>query len=655
MRPLNVLVSLLASLGMTAHVLASEPQVNWPLPRAIAPPPAIALPRDTPYPGTIRLDVDASDAARGIHRIHETVPVRGSRHLTLLFPQWIPGDPVPPNALDQLAGLAMSANGKPLRWRRDAVESAAFHVDVPAGAHAIDIDFQFLVPADQRIGPVLSTPTMMDLQWQSHTLYPAGYYTRRILVAPSLTLPKDWQFASSLAGARRAGNTVQFSTVSLETLVDSPVMASRWMRQITLSDDPVPVRLDVAADSEAGLEIPGDIVDQYRRAVAQAYKLFGGRHFDHYDMMLWMSDSFGPSYFEQRRSDESALPAAFFSNRERYKRSFGNPFHGFVHSWNGLFRVPAAMWTANFNTPPQDSLLWVFEGLTVYWNEVLNARSGIASREEALSVLETEVSDVVNRPGLQWRTLQDASDQVNIQRGNGSIFPEGRRQPWPDWQLNNDEPYEQGALIWLDIDTLIRQRSKGQRSLDDFARGFFGVRDGSLVAAPYTFDDLVAGLNAVLPFDWKTFLLARVDSVGIKTDLDGIDRGGYRLVWSEDQSPTQRTRESRRGTADLRFSVGMTVAKDGSVTEVAWGSPAWNAGLVIGAKILSINGRPFEAAEIKSAVADARPGDVLELRVARGSTEQQLSVALVGGLRYPHLERVQDAPGLLDDILEARH
>lgn len=641
-------------LGLPTLAVASTSHDIWPLPTAVTPPPAIATPRDVAYPGVIRLEIDATDVARGIHRIHETVPVQGGQRLTLLFPQWIPGDPVPPNALDQLAGLVVRATGTPLKWRRDAAEPAAFHIDVPAGVSEVDVDFQFLVPSEQRVGPVLATPTMLDLQWQSHVLYPAGYYARRIMIDPSVKLPANWHFASSLEGARRSGDVVRFAPTSLDTLVDSPVMAARWMKQYSLSENPVPVRLDVAADTEAGLAVPDEVIDRYRREVAQAYTLFGGRHFDHYDLMVWLSNDFGPSYFEQRQSGENQVSADFFSNRERYATQWGTPFHGYVHSWNGLFRVPAPMWSANFNTPPQESLLWVFEGLTVYWNDVLDARSGITTLPEAVASWGKVAANFSARPGMQWRTLQDASNELLIQHGNANIWPDGRRKSWPDWQLEVIDAYSQGALVWLDVDTLIRERSGGRKSLDDFARDFFGIRDGSLVAAPYTFDDLVAGLNAVLPYDWDTFLRARVDSVSATADLDGIARGGYRLSWTDQPSAQQLASEQRSGKVDLRFSLGMTLDKKGTVSAVTWDGPAWRAGIVAGEKVQSINGAAYSAEALKTAVNATRNGGKINVQVARGVTTQVLSVAWTGGPRYPHLERVPGTAALLDDILAPR-
>ena len=649
-------LTLLATLVMLSgtRVAASEVAAKVLPPRAVVTPPAIDTPRDIAFPGTLHLEVDATDVLRGIHRIHETVPVHGPQHLTLLFPQWIPGDHVGPNSLDQLAGLVVSAGGKTLKWRRDTLEARAFHINVPAGTQLVELDYQYLVSTQRRMGPVLATPTLLDLQWQSHVLYPAGYYARRIRVDPALTLPTGWQFASALDGAKRVGDVVHFAPVTLDTLVDSPVMAARWMKQYSLSDDPVPVRLDIAADSESGVDVSTESLNKYRRAVAQAYKLFGARHYDHYDQMIWLSNGFGPAYFEQRRSGESAMPTAFFSDPERYRRATGVPYHGFVHSWNGLFRTPAGMWTPNFNTPQQTGLLWVFEGLTDYWNTVLDARSGIASHEDSVAYLETTASDASLRSGLQWRTLEDVSNELVMQDGNSNIYPEGRTQVWPDWQLETFDAYSQGELIWLDIDTLIRQRSGGQRSLDDFARGFFGINDGSMVPVTYTLDDLVAALNAVLPYDWATFLHARVDSIKGSVDLDGIERGGYRLAWAEQPPPAQQANEDKRGLADLRFSLGITLDKEGAVSAVIWGSPAWQAGLVTGAKILAVNGQPFDLASIKAAITAARQGGKLDLRVARGATELLLPVVWAGGLRYPHLERIPGAPALLDDILKPR-
>ena len=663
MKHLALLATLVALLDAPSSALATRSHVDatsstppaWPLPQAVALPPAIEAPRDTPYPGTIRLEVDATDVARRIHRIHEHIPVSGPQALTLLFPQWMPGDHAPTGAIDQLAGLVITAGGKTLKWTRDTVQVHAFHVDVPAGVRAIDLAYQFLVPADEKVGPVLLTPTMLDLQWQSLVLYPAGHYARRITVEPSVTLPAGWMFASALDGAQRVGDVVRFAPVTLDALIDSPLMAGRWMKRLSLGESPVPVHLDLAADKESDLAVPAEAIDLYRQAVAQAYALFGSRHYDHYDLMIWLSNDFGPTYFEQHRSSENRMPAAFFADWNKYERYAGVPLHGFVHSWNGLFRTPAPMWTANFNVPQQDTLLWVFEGLTVYWNDVLDARSGIAGTQDALASFERTAADLATRPGTQWRTLQDASNEQVIQHGNGNIFPEGRRQSWPDWQLGASDPYDQGELIWLDADTLIRQRTGGRKSLDDFARGFFGVRDGSWVAFTYTFDDLVAGLNDVLPYDWARFLRARADAVGDLPRLDGIERGGYRLVYTDQQSPAAYDAEQRRGTADLRFSLGMTVDKDGAITDVVWDGPAFQAGLGAGAKILAVDGTPFTAAALKAAVTSARDGGKLHLLVSRGAAEQALDVSWSGGLRYPHLQRIPGAPALLDDILTPRH
>jgi predicted metalloprotease with PDZ domain len=401
------------------------------------------------------------------------------------------------------------------------------------------------------------------------------------------------------------------------------------------------------------LALPGNIIDGYRREVVQAYKLFGAQHYDHYDMLMWLSSGFGPSYFEQHRSGENALPTAFFSN-PAYKNSLGAPFHGFVHSWNGMFRTPATMWTADFNTPQQVTLLWIFEGLTVYWNNVLNARSGVVDHEGSMAALEKVATDLSLRSGLQWRTLQDVSNELVMQHGNSNIYPEGRRQVWPEWQLDTSDSYNQGEFVWLDIDTLIRKSSGGKRSLDDFARGFFGINPGSTVPVTYTFDDLVAGLNAVEPYDWETFLRERVDSIRATPDLDGIERGGYQIAWTEQPSAKQQAAEDKLGNADLRFSLGLALDKEGSIATVIWGSPAWKAGLITGEKILAVNGQPFTIAILKAAITAAQHGERFDLRIAHDEIELSLPIVWNGGLRYPHLQHIAGVPALLDDILQPR-
>ncbi|NOK18171.1 M61 family metallopeptidase [Corallococcus carmarthensis] len=625
---------------------ASAASQSWPLPQPAPMPPPIEAPRDTPFPGTIRLHVDATDTARGLFRATETLPVVPGRRLTLFFPQWLPGDHGPTGQLDGLAGLKVQAGKRVIAWTRDAVQVAAFHIDIPTGVTSIDVHYQFLGATESRVGPVLTTSTMLDLQWHNLVLYPSGHYARHITYAASVKLPAGWEFASPLTVAQRDGDGIQFEPVTLDTLVDSPVIAGRSFKRILLSATPVPVHVNIVADDASGLEPPPEFVRGYQQLVQQASRLFGSHHYDHYDLMLWLADGFGPSYFEHLRAGENALPADFFTTWKDRPERRGHLAHGFVHSWNGLFRRPAEMWTPNFNTPERDSLLWVFEGLTSYWQDVLTTRAGLWSREDALEDLAGTVAAMVSRPGRRWRPLRDVTNDAIVQRR--------KALSWKGWQRDMFDAYSEGELIWLEADTLIRERSGGRKSLDDFARAFFGVRPGSQITMTYTLEDIVAALNAVEPHDWSGFFRSRIEDTRDDAPLAGITRGGYRLVWSEEPTDAVRRAEAVSGNVDLSYSLGMTVAKDGKVLRVDWEGPAFDAGLLPGAVVTAVNGLPHDSQRLKDAVRATARQEPLRLSWRQGSATRSALIPWQQGLRYPRLRRVEGTPARLDAILKPR-
>ena len=195
----------------------------------------IPAPQDVPYPGVIQLQVDATDLDHRVFRVKETLPVAGPGRTTLLYPKWLPGNHSTTGPIDKLAGLIVRSDaGQRLEWQRDPVEMHAFHVDVPAGVKQLHLEFEFVTPTDTSQGRVTMTPDLLGLQWEKTLLYPAGFYARQIPVAASVQLPAGWQFASALRGAQRAGDTVQFATVPLETLVDSPLFAGPHYRRVEL-------------------------------------------------------------------------------------------------------------------------------------------------------------------------------------------------------------------------------------------------------------------------------------------------------------------------------------------------------------------------------------------------------------------------------------
>jgi predicted metalloprotease with PDZ domain len=630
-----------------AALLAAFPVLaDGPLPTAVALPAATPAPQDLPYPGTIRLSVDATDLDHHIFRIHESIPVQGGQPLTLLLPQWIPGNHAPSGNIAEMGGLLVRADGQRLAWSRDTVDDFAFHIQPPGNARTVEVDFQFLSAVERDQGRVVMTPEMLSLQWIFMSLYPAGYYARQIPVAASVTLPEGWGFGTALEVAGRKDGQVDFKTVPYDVLVDSPMLAGRYFRQIELDPGAArPVTLDIAADRPELLEIKPEQIEAHKTLVRQADLLFASRHFDHYDFLLSVTERLGGIGLEHHRSSEDGVPPGYFTEWDKDSPSRDLLPHEYTHSWNGKYRRPADLWTPNYNVPMQDSLLWVYEGQTQYWGHVLAARSGLVGKDLALQSLALTAAAYDNMPGRAWKPLQDTT--------NDPIVARRRPQPWRSWRRSEDY-YSEGALIWLDADTLIRERSGGQRSLDDFARAFFGVFDGSFTELTYGFDDLVKALNTVEPYDWAGFLRTRLDGNGA-APLDGLARGGYKLVYRENPTEFQRQQMALRRIEDFTYSLGFTLSsKDATMAAVQWDSPAFKAGLTVGTKLLAVNGIAYDKDRLKEAVKAAKGGAPLALLVQNGDHYRTVAVDWRGGLRYPHLEKQGEGAASLDAILTPR-
>ncbi len=483
--------ALLGPYLLPAIAFAGPAFAAGPGPVPAMPVPAIAAPQDKPFRGTIQLSIDATDLDRKIVRIHETIPVEAG-DLTLLYPKWLPGTHAPEGAIDRVAGLEIKANGQKIDWIRDPVEVYAFHLTVPAGVAKLDVTFQYLSPVNDDVGDAEITANMMVLEPIRLSLYPAGYFARQIQVTPDITLPAGWQFASALDGAAsdKIGH-VSFKTTPYETLVDSPIFAGRYMAKLDLDPGgPVPVHMDVMADRPSQLEMKPEDLAAHRALIQQAYRLFGSHHYDHYDFLVSVSDTVARGGLEHHRSSEDDTFADYLTDPAKSLFDRDLLSHEYTHSWNGKFRRPADLWTPSYDVPMRDGLLWVYEGQTEYWGKMLAARSGIWTKDQALDEWASIAATYDNMPGRSWRPLRDTT--------NDEIINPRRPLSWRNWQRFEDY-YDEGALIWLDADTLIREMSKGAHSLDDFAKGFFGVEDGSFVPVTYGFDDVVKALNAVQP------------------------------------------------------------------------------------------------------------------------------------------------------------
>ena len=607
---------------------------------------ATPVARDVDYPGTMRLHVDVTDIDQHIFRVRQTIPVATAGRTTLLFPQWLPGKHAPRGEIDKLAGLVIRAGGEELAWTRDPVDMYAFQVDVPAGTAALDVSFQFVSATQPDQGRVVVTREMLNLQFEMVSLYPAGYYTRRIPVSASVTYPAGWQAATALrpvTGAATAGNTVNYETVSYETLQDSPVFAGKYFRKDDLG---LGVTLNTVADDPKELVIPADVLQKHRNLVTQTVKTFGARHYDHYDFLLAITNRMGGIGLEHHRSSENQNDPGYFTDWNASLPDHNLLPHELVHSWNGKYRRGADLFTPDFRTPMRDSFLWVYEGQTQFWGHVLEARSGMSSKSDILDKMANIAAGLDNRAGQTWRSLDDTT--------NDPIISARRPKGWTSWQRSEDY-YNEGMLIWLEADAIIRQGTGNRRGIDDFARAFFGMRDGDWGVLPYTFDDVVRTLNGVHAHDWAGFLRQRLTEKSPGAPLGGFTRSGYRLEYSDEPNNASKIAAKRSTGTDLSYSLGLSADKDGKITNVQWGSPAFGAKLTIGQTIVAVDGKTYSGEAIKTAVTAAKGGsNAIRLTVKRDDTVREVPIHYHAGLRYPRLVKVSQGEGPLDLLLKPR-
>ena len=607
---------------------------------------SIPAPRDVAYaPGTIRLDIDATNLNQRIFKVRQTIPVQ-SGPLTLLYPAWVPGGHSPRGAIDKIAGLTFKAGDRKLEWKRDTLNVHAFHLDVPQGVSQITAEFDFLTATGSGQGRVVMTPRMLNLQFLSTVLYPAGHYAGKIMFDPRVTYPAGWTAFTALHEQGRSGDTVDYQDVPLDILVDSPVYAGRHAKNIDLTPagSKVPVRLGVVADAAKFLEAKPAQVAIHKAMVEQTLKLFGAQHYDHYQFLFSLSGQMGGNGLEHQRSSENGVGTDYFTGWNE-KAGFTDLLaHEFVHSWNGKYRRGADLWTPNFNVPMQDSLLWVYEGQTQFWGNVLAARSGLrplAASRDALALVAATYAD--NRAGLQWRGIQDTTnDPIVVGRASRAYL---------NYQMSEDY-YRGGQMIWLEADALIRTKSGGRKSLDDFARAFFGVNDGEWkVQNTYTFEDVVKTLNGVQPHDWTTFLRDRLDGKVALTG--GIEASGWKLVYKDEPNAYAKA-SSRGGGADYTYSLGLSLNKEGVIGDVRWDSPAFKAGIGSGSTVVAVNGLAYDKDVLDEAVTAAKTGAPIELMLRDFDIYRTIRLDYRGGLRYPHLERIEGKPDTLTPMLTAR-
>jgi predicted metalloprotease with PDZ domain len=621
------------SVALTLVLAATSPGAA----RAQTPPPAV----------TMSVAVDASHATQDILHIRESIPVKPGA-VTLEYPKWIPGEHSASGPIVNVANLVISAGATPLRWLRDLVDPNAFHIDVPPGTSSIEVRFDFLGAATGRYSSArLASANMFALNWHKVLITPHADDYRTIAIAPTLTLPgPDWQYATALDTLKRDGATIAFGTVTMEQLVDSPLDAGTNFERLPLgSIDGAPVDIAIVADSPEQLD-PDKVLPKLKNLVAQMGALYRARHFNHYTFLLTASDILPTNGVEHHQSSDNGTAANFLIDANATTASADLLAHEFNHSWDGKFRRPADLATPNLNVPMRDDLLWVYEGMTQFYGNLQATRAGLLTQDQYRDKLAASYATLDSETGRLTTPLYDTAADAPQLYGSPGAFRSARR---------GTDFYPEGELMWLEADVLIRKLSGGKRSIDDFARAFFGRTSTGPQVVPYTRDDIIAALNTVQPYDWADFFRKRIDAIAPHPP-DPFTGSGWKITFAAQPSAFAKIVQRVRKGFDARFSLGIVGAEKGMVADVIDGSPAQKAGVAPGDEIVAINSRETgHTASIQDAIDAAlvvaqHGGPSIKLLVRGGGTYRELTVPYTAGPKYPVLEAIPGAPDVLDAI-----
>ncbi|HKA00550.1 MAG TPA: hypothetical protein VKE70_28760 [Candidatus Solibacter sp.] len=596
----------------------------------------------------VKLRVDATDAPRRLFHVQMSIPARTGA-MTLMYPEWIPGEHGPTGPIANLVSLRVQGGGKTIPWKRDSVNMYAFHLDVPAGVSTLEVGFDFIAPPDaEGFSSGASTTTELAvINWNQVLLYPQGASADDYQLQATLKVPPGWRYGTALPIQRESGNEIEFKPAPLTTLVDSPVSTGAHYKTFDLgTEQGIPHYLHLTADSDRALEAPADVMEHFKKLVKETGALFGARHYRSYHFLYTLSDHvahFGLEHHES--SDDRTGERSLIESDILRSTAYLLP-HEMVHSWNGKYRRPGGLISngkdGGYDVPMKGDLLWVYEGLTNYLGEVLAARSGLWTAEEYRESLAGTAAELDTQAGRTWRPLEDTAVAAQVLYEAGNDYGSLRRSV---------DYYPEGSLIWLEADTIIRQQSKGAKSLDDFCRAFHGGASGKVEMKPYEFNDVVAALNALQPYDWAGFLNQRLHSTDAHAPLGGIQRAGWKLVYDNVRSDFWKAYEDKKKFTDLSYCIGIQVKEDGTLQDVRYGSPAQKAGVAPAVKLIAVNGRQFTPTVLREAVAAGKP---VELLIKDGEFYKSFKVDYTGGERYPHLVRDNSSPDLLTAIVAGK-
>jgi predicted metalloprotease with PDZ domain len=595
----------------------------------------------------LQVDVDATEAFRGILHSRVTLAVQPGER-TLVYPKWIQGEHAPSGPIGDFTGLTIRAGGRTLAWTRDPMDMFAIHVTVPAGVTKIEVALDALQNTEGRYSAGASTSSQLAIvTWNQLLVYPGNTATDAIDVAARLRVPAGWEIGTALERAGGSGDQTTFKTVSLTELVDSPVQIGAHHRHIDLSPGQTPPHaIELACDSEAGLAASPELVASWRRLVQEGGALFGARHYRRYVFLFSLSDDVAHFGLEHHESSDNRLKERALLEPELHIGSSDLLSHEYVHSWIGKYRRPEGLVRSDFQQPLETGGLWVYEGLTEYLGSVLATRSGLAPLEFSRELWAYRAATLDAEPGRAWRPLEDTAIAAQILYESPDT--------WGSWRRGTDF-YWESALIWLEADVLIRQKSGGTRSLDDFCKRFAGPPGGTPALSPHSVDDVVQVLNDVTPYDWRGFLSSRLDSITLHAPQGGFTGGGWKLGWADTLTTAMVYREKVLENVDETFTLGIMLDKDGKLVDVLRGSPAEKAGLAPGMKLIAVNGRKYTGERLREDLrASKGKREPFTVIAEQGDFVRSYAIDWHGGARYPLLVRDPSKPDLLTEIFSPR-
>jgi predicted metalloprotease with PDZ domain len=594
----------------------------------------------------IQITADLSEAPRKIYHAEVDIPVEPGP-VSLTTPKWIPGNHRPTGPVDDITGVVFTANGKILPWRRDDEDLYEFHVTVPAGVTTLHAHLDCIVTS--RVSNKLAV-----LEWEKLLLYPAKTPVKDIAIQPSVTVPAGWGIGTALTPTdgydpqNPKGGTTHYAVTTVEQLEDSPVITGQYFHEFALAPEVTPKHyIDVVSDSPEDSKLRPALLVELNNLVREAGAAYDSHHYNVYHFLLTLSDVAGGEGLEHGQSSDNGVGEKGFSDPSHQLGESDLLSHEFTHSWDGKYRRPFNLYQDDFEKMQQGSLLWVYEGMTQYLGNVLAARSGLKSQQQYREMLALSAAQLDYRPGREWRSTEDTAIAASILRGGNPA--------WSNWRRGQDY-YQEGELFWLDADTLIRQKTDNKKSLTDFLHIFLGKggNTGPLIVT-YNRDELIADLNHVLKYDWATFIHERIDNLNPHADLTGIERGGYKLVFTDKPSKSERTLASsgsRRGSnIDVWYSIGVRVNSEGNIADVRWNGPADKAKLFPGQKIVAVNGNVFSNDALKTAIKQAKgTSEPIHFILQSDAFVTTADIDYHDGERYPTLVRVDGTPAYLDDI-----